>query len=39
VLADNTASVATIERTGGAFDSTRNTPFGPARRYWTGPTR
>jgi len=31
---DNVASVKTIERCGGVFESIRDTKFGPARRYW-----
>ncbi|MEH1054722.1 GNAT family N-acetyltransferase [Micromonospora sp. CPCC 206171] len=31
---DNAASMKTIERCGGIFEGTRDTPFGPARRYW-----
>jgi predicted acetyltransferase len=31
---DNVASVRTIERCGGVFEGIRDTPFGPARRYW-----
>ncbi|MEU4236214.1 GNAT family N-acetyltransferase [Actinoplanes sp. NPDC026619] len=32
--AANTASARTIERGGGLLDDIRETPFGPARRYW-----
>ena len=32
--ADNVASVKTIERCGGVFESIRETKFGLARRYW-----
>jgi predicted acetyltransferase len=31
---DNVASVKTIERCGGVFEGTRDTTFGPVRRYW-----
>ena len=31
---DNVASVKTIERCGGVFDSVRDTKLGPARQYW-----
>lgn len=31
---DNVASTKTIERCGGVFEEIRDTPFGPARRYW-----
>ncbi len=31
---DNVASVNTIQRCGGVFEGTRDTKFGPARRYW-----
>jgi predicted acetyltransferase len=31
---DNVASVKTIERCGGIFESVRDTRFGPAGRYW-----
>jgi predicted acetyltransferase len=31
---ENTASARTIERGGGILESVRNTPYGPARRYW-----
>ncbi len=31
---DNVASVKTIERCGGVFEGSRDTKFGPARRYW-----
>ena len=30
---DNVASIATIERNGGAFEAVQDTPFGAARRY------
>jgi predicted acetyltransferase len=31
---DNVASIPTIERCGGVYEGTRDTPFGRARRYW-----
>ncbi|MER7732715.1 hypothetical protein ABTX80_17690 [Streptomyces erythrochromogenes] len=31
---DNLASAGTIERNGGVLESVRDTPHGPARRYW-----
>jgi predicted acetyltransferase len=31
---NNVASVKTIERCGGVFESIRDTKFGPARRFW-----
>jgi len=31
---DNVASVKTIERCGGVFESIGDTKFGPTRRYW-----
>ena len=31
---DNAASAGTIERSGGVLEGVRDTPFGPARRYW-----
>lgn len=35
----NVASARTIERCGGVFEGIRDTPFGPARRYWIGLAR
>ncbi|GLW11317.1 hypothetical protein Misp01_64450 [Microtetraspora sp. NBRC 13810] len=32
--ADNLASMRTIERHGGVLEGIRDTPLGPARRYW-----
>jgi predicted acetyltransferase len=32
--ADNIASARTIERRGGVLEDIRDTPLGPARRYW-----
>lgn len=36
---DNTASARTIERNGGVLECVRDTPFGPARRYWIALTQ
>jgi len=33
-LADNIASIRTIERNGGVFEGIRDTEHGPVRRYW-----